>query len=131
MPIVELKQYYSVLLSCVTTPLHKKPKSKKQQISSNKDEDTITNKFTQYVEADIKEAKTRKYRDNTYDNLSTKYKKLSSTENINDFDKNHKQKYRNRRITQMIHLILKKMSQVQVTVKIILMKKQDIKMKNQ
>ena len=104
-----------------TTPLYQQTNSQNPIKSPNKEETLKNNKFTQYLEAGILQAKTHKQKDDTDDNTYTKNNESISSDNKNDSDKNHKLKQTIRRITHMQILLEMIMSQVQVTAKMNLM----------
>ena len=87
-----------------TTPFQKQPKTKKPKNISNNEDIPKTNKFIQYFEAYIKEAKTLKQKYNKYDNPYTKYIESSSSGNKNYSYKNYKLKHTKRSITHMVIL---------------------------
>ena len=101
----------------MTKLLYRVIPTQRAQKSSNKEEIPKNNKFTQYLEAGILQAKTHKQKDDTDDNAYTKNNESISSNNKNDSDKKHNLKQTTIRITHMTILLKKGMGQVQVTAK--------------
>ena len=105
-----------------TTPLYQQTNSQNPIKSPNKEETLKNNKFTQYLEAGILQAKTHKQKDDTDDNTYTKNNESILSYNNNNSNKNHKLKQAIISITHMKILIIMRMSQFQVREKMNLMK---------